>query len=55
MEVKKYQYYAGGVWRDAEGGRIVVGGPFVMNSRKEIAQAYGDFFAGRYGEMSNVF
>src|ERR1700748_3266642 len=21
MEVKKYQYYAGGVWRDAEGGR----------------------------------
>ena len=34
---------------------IVVGGPFVMNSRNEIAQAYGDFFAGRYGEMSNVF
>jgi hypothetical protein len=21
MEVKKYQYYAGGVWRDAENGR----------------------------------
>jgi acyl-CoA reductase-like NAD-dependent aldehyde dehydrogenase len=21
MEIKKYQYYAGGVWRDAEGGR----------------------------------
>jgi acyl-CoA reductase-like NAD-dependent aldehyde dehydrogenase len=21
MEVKKYQYYAGGIWRDAEGGR----------------------------------
>jgi redox-sensitive bicupin YhaK (pirin superfamily) len=34
---------------------IVIGGPFVMNSRNEIAQAYGDFFAGRYGEMSNVF
>jgi redox-sensitive bicupin YhaK (pirin superfamily) len=28
---------------------IVVGGPFVMNTRKEIAQAYGDFFAGKYG------
>jgi redox-sensitive bicupin YhaK (pirin superfamily) len=27
---------------------IVVGGPFVMNTRKEIAQAYGDFFAGKY-------
>ena len=21
MEIKKYQYYAGGVWRDAEDGR----------------------------------
>jgi redox-sensitive bicupin YhaK (pirin superfamily) len=34
---------------------IVVGGPFVMNNRNEIAQAYGDFFAGRYGELSDVF
>lgn len=33
---------------------IVVGGPFVMNSRDEIAQAYGDFFAGRYGELSFI-
>jgi redox-sensitive bicupin YhaK (pirin superfamily) len=32
---------------------IEVGGPFVMNSRNEIAQAYGDFFAGRYGELSS--
>jgi redox-sensitive bicupin YhaK (pirin superfamily) len=32
---------------------IVVGGPFVMNSRDEIARAYGDFFAGRYGELSS--
>ncbi|HXB09049.1 MAG TPA: pirin family protein [Puia sp.] len=31
---------------------IVIGGPFVMNSRNEVAQAYGDFFAGRYGELS---
>ena len=30
---------------------IVVAGPFVMNSRNEIAQAYGDFFAGRYGVL----
>ena len=29
---------------------IVMGGPFVMNSRSEIARAYGDFFAGRYGK-----
>lgn len=34
---------------------IVTEGPFVMNSRNEIAQAYGDFFAGRYGELSDVF
>ena len=31
---------------------IVTGGPFVMNSRNEIAQAYGDFFAGQYGELN---
>jgi redox-sensitive bicupin YhaK (pirin superfamily) len=31
---------------------IVAQGPFVLNSRSEIAEAYGDFFAGRYGELS---
>jgi redox-sensitive bicupin YhaK (pirin superfamily) len=31
---------------------IVVGGPFVMNTRKEIAQAYGDFFAGKYKKQN---
>jgi redox-sensitive bicupin YhaK (pirin superfamily) len=30
---------------------IVIVGPFVMNSQNEIAKAYGDFFAGRYGEL----
>lgn len=30
---------------------IVAEGPFVMNNRNEIAQAYKDFFDGRYGEI----
>ena len=30
---------------------IVAEGPFVMNSRNEIAQAYKDFFDGKYGEI----
>lgn len=30
---------------------IVAEGPFVMNTRAEIAVAYRDFFAGRYGEL----
>lgn len=30
---------------------IVAEGPFVMNSRLEIAKAYEDFFAGRYGTI----
>ena len=31
---------------------IVAQGPFVMNSEAEIAQAYRDFHAGKYGKMS---
>ena len=31
---------------------MVAEGPFVMTSRKEIAQAYRDFFEGRYGQLS---
>ncbi|MDB5222849.1 MAG: Pirin-like protein [Chitinophagaceae bacterium] len=30
---------------------IISGGPFVMNSKAEIAQAYSDFHAGKYGEI----
>lgn len=32
---------------------IVAEGPFVMNSRSEIADAYRDFYAGKYGEINN--
>lgn len=31
---------------------IVAEGPFVMNSRAEIAEAYKDFFNGKYGEIT---
>ncbi|MEJ6979375.1 pirin family protein [Pedobacter sp. P351] len=31
---------------------IVAEGPFVMNSRIEIAEAYKDFFNGKYGEIT---
>lgn len=32
---------------------IVAEGPFVMNSRAEIADAYRDFYAGKYGEINH--
>lgn len=31
---------------------IVAGGPFVMNSNTEIAQAYSDFHSGKYGKIN---
>ena len=31
---------------------IVAGGPFVMNSRDEIVQAYRDFHDGKYGKIN---
>ncbi len=33
---------------------IVVRGPFVMNSSEEIAGAYRDFFAGKYGMITQL-
>jgi redox-sensitive bicupin YhaK (pirin superfamily) len=33
---------------------IFLQGPFVMNTEKEIADAYSDFFAGKYGTMPNT-
>jgi redox-sensitive bicupin YhaK (pirin superfamily) len=33
---------------------LVVQGPFVMNSQKEIAEAYRDFFAGKYGTITKL-
>ena len=30
---------------------IIAGGPFVMNSEAEMAQAYRDFHLGKYGEI----
>ena len=33
---------------------VVFGGPFVMNRRTEIAQAFQDFHAGRFGEVPRL-
>ena len=33
---------------------VVAEGPFVMNSQAEIATAYRDFYAGKYGEIKSI-
>jgi quercetin 2,3-dioxygenase len=30
---------------------VVAGGPFVMNTEAEIAEAYADYRAGRFGPV----
>jgi redox-sensitive bicupin YhaK (pirin superfamily) len=30
---------------------IIAEGPFIMNTQAEIAEAYRDFYAGKYGEI----
>jgi quercetin 2,3-dioxygenase len=34
--------------------RIAFGGPFVMNDQSEIAEAFRDFHAGRFGEVRRI-
>jgi redox-sensitive bicupin YhaK (pirin superfamily) len=34
--------------------QVVAEGPFVMNSQAEIANAYRDFYAGKYGEIKST-
>ena len=33
---------------------MVSEGPFVMNSRAELVEAYRDFYAGKYGEINTI-
>jgi redox-sensitive bicupin YhaK (pirin superfamily) len=46
-EVTTVMLYSG----EPIGQPVVLGGPFVMNSREEIVRAYADFHAGHFGDI----
>jgi redox-sensitive bicupin YhaK (pirin superfamily) len=46
-EAVKVMVYSGEPIREP----VVMGGPFVMNKRSEIDQAFADFHAGKFGQV----
>jgi hypothetical protein len=49
-EVTRLMIYSGTPLREP----VVLGGSFVMNEQSEIAQAYSDFHAGKFGEIPRL-
>jgi redox-sensitive bicupin YhaK (pirin superfamily) len=49
-DVTRLMVYSGTPLREP----VVFGGPFVMNRRDEIAQAFADFHAGQFGEVPRI-
>jgi len=50
VEVSRVLTYSGQPLREP----VVLGGPFVMNSRAEIEAAYRDFHSGKFGQVPKV-
>jgi Pirin C-terminal cupin domain len=44
--------HLGGDGQVDDGQPVVMGGPFVMNSKAEIAQAFRDFHSGKFGDIA---
>jgi redox-sensitive bicupin YhaK (pirin superfamily) len=49
-DVTRLMIYSGTPLREP----VVFGGPFVMNRRTEIAQAFADFHGGKFGEVPRI-